>query len=693
MSDLPWNLAYFREIDGPEIPVALPATAEDAGTFTANWAPSARAESYLLDVSTDPEFGSFVAGYHDLEVADLSSVVLGVSGLNYYRIRAQNPYGTSGYSNVIQALADFIEAPVATAATNVEEDRFTANWEAVIDPELDGYMVEVSETEDFEELVPLGVPLDAGVALSLVITGLAPETEYFYRVRARKDNGVESDPSNVITTETEPLFVGEGGDEVKYFPELGETVHIYNTVGSAPFYVRAGSKALKRRLVVGGGAQGGGVNGSGVSCAGGGGGEVLDLDDTDRPDQLVVGEYEVIVGKGGDTPGALNVGENGGDSSFDGDTAKGGGRGGGAGNNPGNGGSGGGAANSSGGPELGGVTTKSADGLGTDGGDANAGAGGGGGGGGAAEPGENGSNVKGGDGGDGYECDITGENERYGAGGAGARPVDAFGVIAGTAAGAPGAGGGGAGANATPANGGAATGVGAGGGGALGNRSGGVGKKGRVAVRYKGRGVDAVSDDEDVPAPVYVGPITFAGCTRLQEVGAVDILVDCNARIDSGIFPDYQRYLCLGGGVVKSSRSMRSAVLPSELPDNALPGGENGIQNGTLVFRFSVPIKAFKITRRVTSGAVVPIILACDDYTVVPHPTSVIPGSSKDGSIINIKKQFPEYVYYPAFGYSPPQNMAAEEVMEITYAPGFSCIVILQGNFPSEFIDPYFSVL
>ncbi len=688
MSDIPWNLAYFREATIPA-PIALPATNVSESGFLASWTAVAIAERYRLDVATDEDFVTFVPGFENRLVAGLSQVVnaLDAQTSYWYRVRAENALATSPSSNVIETFTDFIEAPVALDATDIADDGFVANWEDVIDAV--GYHLEISADEDFETLLPLGARIAVGNVLSYQVSGLAPDSPFFYRVIAEKASGTLSAPSNVIDVVTLELFTAQGGDTVLY--DGTYSTHIFDTPGSADFEVLTGLRRV-RRLIVGGGGQGGGVNGSGVSCGGGGGGGVLDLEELDRP-AIGVDVYPVVVGDGGDTAGALNVGEDGGDSSFDGDTAEGGGHGGSAGSSVGNGGSGGGATNSAGNNEQGGLGTA---GQGNDGGDCpGSGGGGGAGGGGATQVGGNGTIATGGKGGDGVASDIIDDDtELYGAGGGGGRPVDPFGVIAATTPGAGGAGGGGAGSNATPGAGGAATGIGGGGGGSLGNTAGGHGKKGRVAIKYKGRAADYIEPDDPDP-PDYLGPIDFDGCTRLQEVGVVDILIDCNARIDSGIYPDFQRYICVGGGVVKSSRSMRPNDLPSQLPDDPLPGGEHDVTNGTLVFRFSEPIRAFKITRRVTAGTdAVPVLIACDDYTVVPHPTSAVPGSSKDGSIVNQMKVSPTLVYYPAPHYEPAQNLAAEEEMEIIHNDGFTCLVIIQPTkFPSEFIDPMFALL
>lgn len=681
MTDLGWDLEYFSDTAGPPAPVALPATEVTQASFRANWlASAARAERYLLDVARDPAFTDFL--FRDRIVAALSEVVTGVTTATnyYYRVRGLNRYAAGGYSNVITVFTDSIEAPVATAATNVQDNGFAANWNPVVDPDLDHYELDVSD-DGFATLLPLGAPIQVeSDTETFQVTNLAPEVAYEYRVRAVKVNGTASAHSNVIDVTTDPVFVGQGGDLVLYFPATNESVHIFDTVGTDTFEVLQGSSAV-RRLIVGGGGQGGGVNGSGVSCGGGGAGGVLDLDEVDRPTELGVDDYPVVVGKGGSTPGALNVGEDGDDSSFAGDTAQGGGHGGSAGANVGSGGSGGGAVNSSGGPESAGSGTA---GQGNNGGTGNAGAGGGGGGGGAAEVGENGTVLKGGDGGDGIASDITGDVVLYGAGGGGAIPVGVFGPLPDTIPGAGGAGGGGAGrATAGPGN--PGSGIGSGGGGTIGNNAGGAGTKGRVAIRYHGRANDITPPPPDPAEPR--GPITFAGCTRRQVVDGVDIDIDCNSKNNTGIFPDYRQYECLGGGVVKSSRL------------NPAYGSTTG-NDGILVFRFSEPIRKFIITRRVTTGTdTVPRLIACDDYTVVEDAYGSPPGSSRDGSIVGWKTISPAIVYYPPPAhFDPPVNLAAEEEMSVEWAAGFSCVVIMQGpeqdpKSTSEFIDPYFLLL
>jgi hypothetical protein len=72
----------------------------------ANWAASATATHYHLDVSTGNTFGSFITGYDSLNVGNVTSY--NVTGLTtcstyYYRLKAENLCGQSNYSNIISA--------------------------------------------------------------------------------------------------------------------------------------------------------------------------------------------------------------------------------------------------------------------------------------------------------------------------------------------------------------------------------------------------------------------------------------------------------------------------------------------------------------------------------------------------------------------------------------------------------------
>jgi hypothetical protein len=83
-----------------EIEIPAPTRA----SFMASWDSASDAIGYLLDVSTNNSFSSYVNGYHDLDVGNLTGRV--VTGLNpgttyYYRARAYNASGPGRYSDVM----------------------------------------------------------------------------------------------------------------------------------------------------------------------------------------------------------------------------------------------------------------------------------------------------------------------------------------------------------------------------------------------------------------------------------------------------------------------------------------------------------------------------------------------------------------------------------------------------------------
>ena len=85
----------------PAAPADQAATVVNTTSFQANWSASAGATGYRLDVSTVINFGSFVSGFNNLDVGNVTAY--SVSGLTagntyYYRVRAYNGGGTSGNS-------------------------------------------------------------------------------------------------------------------------------------------------------------------------------------------------------------------------------------------------------------------------------------------------------------------------------------------------------------------------------------------------------------------------------------------------------------------------------------------------------------------------------------------------------------------------------------------------------------------
>jgi hypothetical protein len=197
-----WRRPVY-EIIPPNVPVATAAGNIGSNGFTATWNLAVGAGRYILDVSSDTAFGSFVTGYNGLDVGNVLSAP--VSGLApqttyYYRVRGANGVGPSGNSNTIsvRTLQSVPSRPTSRAPSNVTQTGFTANW-APAGGALT-YHLDVATDIGFSSYVAGYKDHDVGVDTSYGVTGLTPSTDYFYQVRGV--NGAGPGPSSSPTMVT-----------------------------------------------------------------------------------------------------------------------------------------------------------------------------------------------------------------------------------------------------------------------------------------------------------------------------------------------------------------------------------------------------------------------------------------------------------------------------------------------------------
>ena len=186
--------------DATPEPIATAASSLAPTSFTANWGNLQNATSFRLDVSTSNTFSTFVSGYNNLTVPGY--IYQSVTGLSpnttyYYRVRCVNPYGTSGNSNTITVVTG-PNTPTATAATSLTSTSFVANWGTIT--EATSYRLDVSTSNTFSGFVSTYNNLTVN-STSATVSGLAPATTYYFRVRAVNASGTTAN-SNVITTLT-----------------------------------------------------------------------------------------------------------------------------------------------------------------------------------------------------------------------------------------------------------------------------------------------------------------------------------------------------------------------------------------------------------------------------------------------------------------------------------------------------------
>lgn len=114
-----------NEISSPiETVSSVPPT---RSSFMATWRSANGAKGYLLDVSTSNSFGSYVDGYHGLDVGNVNGRA--VTRLNpgttyYYRVRPYTSASSGGFSNIATATT---EAPTGLIINPTFDDSITSD--------------------------------------------------------------------------------------------------------------------------------------------------------------------------------------------------------------------------------------------------------------------------------------------------------------------------------------------------------------------------------------------------------------------------------------------------------------------------------------------------------------------------------------------------------------------------------------
>jgi len=218
----------------PPTPTATAATNVTSSSFRANWNSVSGAIGYRLDVSTNSSFTSFVVGYNNRDVGNVTSFP--VSGLSantpyYYRVRAYNSHGPSPDSNTI---------PVTTGPGG---DRFEPNdtWQTATDLGTIGS----SETISDISITPSGdIDWFEFTLLSNAMVGDKIEV-LFTHSQGDIDVGLYSDPAG------SPIMTGTSSTDNEVFSISGLTAGTYYL----KVYGYAGAtNTYSLRFTIGGGA-------------------------------------------------------------------------------------------------------------------------------------------------------------------------------------------------------------------------------------------------------------------------------------------------------------------------------------------------------------------------------------------------------------------------------------------------------
>ncbi len=185
------------------IPTAVAGSNAYSLGFTANWtAPTEGVvEKYLLDVSTNAAFTSYLPGFQAKDVGTATSyAITGLSNSTtyYYKVRAEKASvaNTSLYSNVVSVSTIGKETVGVAAATNITTVGFRANFSAPAINDITSYFVDVASDESFTNILAGYNNLEVSQPY-VNVTGLTPAKTYYYRVRV---TGYNSNSSTMATT-------------------------------------------------------------------------------------------------------------------------------------------------------------------------------------------------------------------------------------------------------------------------------------------------------------------------------------------------------------------------------------------------------------------------------------------------------------------------------------------------------------
>ncbi|PYK73513.1 MAG: hypothetical protein DME44_01010 [Verrucomicrobia bacterium] len=98
--------ARQQAAEADESDLAEPVMTPTRSSFLAKWKKVSGASGYRIDVSTSPSFDSYVAGYRDLDAADVTNRIIGglMPGIRYYyRVRPYDAAGTGSNSETMLA--------------------------------------------------------------------------------------------------------------------------------------------------------------------------------------------------------------------------------------------------------------------------------------------------------------------------------------------------------------------------------------------------------------------------------------------------------------------------------------------------------------------------------------------------------------------------------------------------------------
>ncbi|MBO9614828.1 MAG: fibronectin type III domain-containing protein [Dyadobacter sp.] len=206
----------------PKAPSALVANAASSSQINVSWTDNANDETgFELERSTDAlsftkiaELGPNVTTYQHTGLAPATRY--------WYRVLAKNAAGKSAYSNIASATTRQVVpgAPSGLTATAVSVSQIDLKWADNADNES-GYQVERSQNgTTFTKIAEI-----AANATTYQSTGLAPATNYSYRVRAVNAVGASA-YSNIASAKTQNVPVPDAPTNLTAVPTAPDLIQL-----------------------------------------------------------------------------------------------------------------------------------------------------------------------------------------------------------------------------------------------------------------------------------------------------------------------------------------------------------------------------------------------------------------------------------------------------------------------------------
>ncbi|RAR47506.1 T9SS sorting signal type C domain-containing protein [Flavobacterium lacus] len=198
--------------------VVVDIITSNGATLSWNASTSAPGEGYQFEIRTSGAPGSGLTGLvdggtatDDVFSSSISGLLAETSYFAYVRYQCNITPLYSDWTIGVAFNTEELPAPVAGAPAGVSDTFFTARWIGVNG--ATGYRIDVSTTSDFSAILPeYDNIFVASPSTTKLIVGLAPSTDYYYRIRAEGNSSsgpVTSVNSNVImvSTTSEPTLV------------------------------------------------------------------------------------------------------------------------------------------------------------------------------------------------------------------------------------------------------------------------------------------------------------------------------------------------------------------------------------------------------------------------------------------------------------------------------------------------------